>query len=250
MLIPAGYIVLLTLFVLATGVDYDEISDSTGNIALALVLPVGVGSIILAALTTWLGWWRPAILEPHRRGPRWLLLVPALVVAAIVTNLVVADYDQGTGLLLTLVIGVLLVGFSEELLTRGLAVVAFRSGMREGWVWLASSLVFAALHSVNALLGQPLAPTAQQLAFTFVFGLVFFAIRLIAGTLVVCMVLHAAWDFSVFVGPGSDHAGTGDETSFGIFFAYVAIILVAVGARRLLRREPGAETAASPSTAG
>ena len=42
------------------------------------------------------------------------------------------------------------VGFSEEMMSRGLVLTAFRSRLSEGWVWFLTSLLFGAMHLVNA----------------------------------------------------------------------------------------------------
>lgn len=233
--ILVAYAVYLFGLILALGVDYDEITDSTRNVVLGIVIPVGGGAVILSILTTWLGWWRPALFE-RPSPPRWLLVVPLLVVLAIAVNLLDGDIaDHGTRFLVWLAIGALFVGFTEELLTRGLLVVAFRGSMGEVWVWFLSSLAFGLLHSLNFLLGQGLGPTIQQLVFTFFFGTVFYVIRRVSGTLILCILLHAVYDFSIFVSSGDGQEGADAGALLAVLLLYVALAVVVLGARPLLR---------------
>ena len=73
-----AYAAIVTVMSLVGGVDYDEIGDTTANVRDAIVIPIGVGAVFLAASTTWLGWWRPALFEARRAGSRWMLAVPVL----------------------------------------------------------------------------------------------------------------------------------------------------------------------------
>ena len=44
--ILVGYAVLFTLAFLASGVDYDDVADSTSNVLRAIVIPVWVGAAV------------------------------------------------------------------------------------------------------------------------------------------------------------------------------------------------------------
>ena len=71
-----------------------------------------------------------------------------------------------------------MVGFNEEIVFRGLSLVAFRgAGYKEVYVWLATSVLFGLLHGANVVLGQALAPTLTQIGFAFVLGSVFYVVR-------------------------------------------------------------------------
>lgn len=98
----------------------------------------------------------------------------------------------------------LLVGFTEEMATRGLLLVGLRSRLSEGWVWFVSSALFALMHLTNALAGQGLGLTLTQVGMAFLGGTVFYIVRRTTGTLIWAMVLHGLWDFSTFaVGHGA-----------------------------------------------
>lgn len=98
----------------------------------------------------------------------------------------------------------LLVGFTEELTTRGLPVVGLRSRLQEAWVWFLSSALFAAMHLVNIFAGQGVSTTLTQVGMAFLGGTVFYILRRSTGTLLWAMMLHGLWDFStVAVGHGT-----------------------------------------------
>ena len=85
-------------------------------------------------------------------------IAPLVVLAPIVLRVFGIDWgrDAVDVVALVLVTG-LLIGYVEELLTRGIGVKMLRAGGHGEWAVAAlSSLVFALLHSVNLLTGQEL----------------------------------------------------------------------------------------------
>jgi len=255
-IVGIGYAILFLVLEMIMGIDYDSIAASTGNILKGMVVPLAVGTVVLAVLTTVLGWWRPVLRElpdGPPRPPRWLLAVPILIFIA---TLVGIDYgnlgDMGGAMILWLVIGTAMVGFSEEITYRGLAVVGFRGGFGEVRVWLFSSILFGLLHGANLILGQSAVLTVRQVIFAFVIGSVFYAIRRITGTIIIPMVIHALWDFGTFshiAGKATGVAEKVDLTTAGLglvqnLMLFVALILVVVGATRILGTRKRAAQAA------
>jgi len=137
------------------------------------------------------------------------------------------------------------VGFSEELLTRGLAIVGGRGSMHERWVWVFSGAIFAMLHVPNAFFGQGARETAQQVVFAFAVGMTYYVTRRISGTLIVTMILHAIWDFSTFIQGHSVDRLTDKPVALGGFALYVAIVLGIVALVKILKTsdvvEPGGD---------
>ena len=149
-----------------------------------------------------------------------------------------------------LALGTALVGFSEEITYRGLALVGFRGRYSEVKVWLFTSLLFGFLHGVNLILGQGALLTVRQLVFAFVLGSVFYAIRRISGTIVVVMVLHALWDFGPSPtwparprGAAKVDIATAGAGLLQSLLVLIAVILVIVGAKRILRPKATADAA-------
>ena len=245
--IGIGYPLLFLVLEKIIGIDYDKIGTTTDTIVKGIVVPVAIGTLVLVVVTTLLGWWRPVLRElptDPARPPRWLLAVPILVFIATLLGI---DYgnlgDMGAAMILWLAIGTALVGFSEEITYRGLALVGFRGGYSEVKVWLFTSLLFGLLHGVNLILGQGAVLTVRQVFFAFVLGSVFYAIRRISGTIVVVMVIHALWDFGSFshvAGKAGAVAAKIDVATAGAgllqsLLVLIAVILVIVGAKKILR---------------
>ena len=229
--IAAGYTAVFLLLFRIIGVSYAEIGG-------ALVVPMAVLAALLLALTSWLGWW-PAVLGEGLPAPRWLLAVPALFLAGALVNLALTAWDsRPLALVAYLALGTLLVGFNEEIVFRGLMVVGLRGRHGEALVCLYSSLAFGLLHGANFFLGQGFADTLVQVVYAFFVGVVLYVVRRATGTILVCMALHALWDFSSFVRPGSlpESGGIALSTLVGSFVPgvclFVAVVLSLVAIRR------------------
>ncbi|WP_233437783.1 CPBP family intramembrane glutamic endopeptidase [Agromyces laixinhei] len=186
-----------------SGVPYTEFGRDGGTLFLGAGLSLIIGAILLAITASLLGWWRPALFD-RKHSARWPIFVPAIMVVALLLNLASTDwgsYDVG---FFAASIVLLLVGFTEEMATRGLLLVALRSRLGEGWVWFLSSALFALMHLTNALAGQDMALTLTQVGMAFLGGTVFYILRRTTGSLIWAMVLHGLWDFSTFaVGHGT-----------------------------------------------
>ncbi len=201
--IAVGYAVLFLVLEHFIGPPYTEIGKTADSILWGIVIPLAICTVVTAGLTTWLGWWRP-VLREKPLGVKWMWAIPIVLGLMVLMDIDWAQISvlSGTYLLL-LAIGTLLVGFNEEIVYRGLSLVAFRGAYREVYVWLATSILFGLLHGANVFLGQALVPTLQQIGFAFVLGSVFYVVRRVTGSLAVLMVLHALWDFGSFTWAGA-----------------------------------------------
>jgi membrane protease YdiL (CAAX protease family) len=132
-------------------------------------------------------------------GMVWL--IPNFVLMA---ALFVALFRTGTiefsGLALLVVVTTILVGFSEELMFRGVALRGALNEVSTGKAIVISSVLFSLLHSVNVLAGVPLDGMVQQLGLTFVFGLAMACYALRVNSLIPVIVFHALWDMVQFLG--------------------------------------------------
>jgi membrane protease YdiL (CAAX protease family) len=132
-----------------------------------------------------------------------------------------------------------LVGIAEETLFRGITLNALGGRLTVPWAVIASSLLFAVAHLTNAF-SQGGATTLAQAGFTllaaFVWGWIYVATR---GNLLLVIVMHAAWDFSLFVAL-EGYSGEGTHAIIGglliapgiVTMAILAIILTIRGVRR------------------
>ena len=175
----------------------DALAKDRATAVRSIVVPIGLGALVLAIAVTVLRWWHPVLFDDGRSGPTWALLVPALFLLAGILGLRQIDWrSENRTVLPMLALGTLLVGFAEEVLTRGVLLVG---GEQQGWspttVFLVSTGLFALLHGLNAFYGLPWQGALVQIAITFVAGTAFYVMRLSTGTLIVGILLHALWDF-------------------------------------------------------
>lgn len=193
------YMAVIVVIQKTSGIAYTDFGDSAGNLWRGAVLSLIVGSVVLAVVTSWLGWWRPALRERATTKAKWTIIAPLLVVVALVGNLAGIRWSEVTMdfLLAALALGVF-VGFTEELSTRGLLLVGLRGSMAEVWAALISSICFGLMHGLNIFLGQSVASTIPQVGQATLLGLTFYILRRVTGSLIWAMLLHGAWDFSVF----------------------------------------------------
>ena len=192
---------LLVIFVISklSGVPYTEIGTSAETTWRGAVMDLAVAAVLLAITTSILGWWRPALFERTRSHHKWPIFVPALMLVVAIINLASTDWSKfDTSFVLSLVALGIFVGFCEELMSRGLLLTALRSRLAEVWVWLLTSLLFGAMHIVNAALGAPLGNALTQAVLAAASGTAFYIVRRVTGSLIWAMFLHGIWDVSVF----------------------------------------------------
>ena len=234
--VALGYMTIVGVTWAVVGLDYDDVGTTTRSVVEGIVVPVAIGSVFVAAVTTFLGWWGPAIHE-DMRAPRWLWAVPVLMVLPGLGFMLggSGEANRSTGFLLALALGCLLVGFSEEMLARGTGLIGLRGGFGEALSWFSSCLIFGLIHALNAVFGQSIGSTVQQIFFAFLAGSVLYVTRRVSGTLVVCMVLHAWIDFTTFA---FADAAIDAQSPFAALagLQWLAFVLALVGVALVLRR--------------
>jgi len=215
-----------------SGIPYTDLGESGGNLFLGAGLSLIIAAILLAVTTTLLGWWRPALFDRHRSAHKWPVIAPAIMVVALVLNLASTDWGAYDGAFFAASIVLLLVGFTEELTTRGLLLVGLRSRLPEVWVWFLTSALFGVMHLINAISGQAIGATLQQVMLAFGGGTIFYILRRVTGSLIWAMVLHGFWDFSTFaLGRGTP----GPFFAAGGFLEIVAIVVALIGVAFVIR---------------
>jgi len=227
-----GYVVVVFAVQQFTRVPYTELGESGQKLFLGAGLSLIVAAVLLAITTTALGWWRPTLFDRHRAAHRWPIVAPAIMAVALLVNLASTDWGSYDGGFFAASVVLLLVGFTEELTTRGLLLVGLRSRLREVWVWLITSILFGLMHLINALSGQPLGPTLLQVALATGAGTIFYVLCRVTGSLIWAMVLHGFWDFSTFaVGHGTPRP----LAALGGTIEIVAIVVALIGVAFVVR---------------
>ena len=112
------------------------------EVALGLLLPVGLSVAFVYAVVAALGWWRPVLVD-DRPVQRRVWVVPVVFGIAVLLAIdYAAQAETGAGFVLLLLLAALCVGFGEEGMFRGIGVTTFRvNGFSEGRVALWSSAV-------------------------------------------------------------------------------------------------------------
>ena len=91
-------------------------------------------------------------------------------------------------------------------MTRGIFLTGFRKSGSETSAWACSTALFALMHGVNIVTGSARAEGLPQIMNAFLRGTLFYLTRRATGGLVVPIVFHAIWDFSLMSHGGSQAA--------------------------------------------
>jgi membrane protease YdiL (CAAX protease family) len=152
-----------------------------------------------------------------------------LVVIGIIANILSGSVGSlDLSFIVIALIATAFVGYSEELLTRGLLVRGARgSGFAEVKVFLIVMVVFGLFHGVNIINGQGLLPTIQQVVLAGLSGGVFYTIYRKTGLLVVPMILHALTDFSILTIGTVQNPIMTLVAAFSTYLSYVLLIFAA-----------------------
>ncbi|BDZ64246.1 CPBP family intramembrane glutamic endopeptidase [Agromyces mangrovi Wang et al. 2018] len=247
-----AYLILIIGVQLLLGIDYLRLGESESSILNWIVIPLAIGAVFLVVATTFLGWWRPVLVE-KQRAPRWLIIPGALLVVASVAIIILRGFEGFTPtMVLYLALGTLLVGFCEELATRGVPIVGFRgSELTETKVWLFSTLLFAGMHLANFFTGAGLG-VVLQFFFTFGAGTVYYLVRRSSGSIVWAMLVHALWDFATVGGTDDPLLASlilfGKILAGGLALLFVIIYLSKHKGQKVAQY--GGETAPKPAPVG
>ena len=156
-----------------------------------------VASVFILAVVLWQGW-RDVGLNRWADARGWLLSwLPMLYILG---GLALAAFlgMPPLSMLSLILLNCMLVGFSEELMFRGVILQAFRQVMSIRSAVLLTSLAFGAVHSLNVFVTGDLKAALIQSTAAFLSGLMFIALRLRTGTLWTPIIVHGLWDFATF----------------------------------------------------
>lgn len=212
---------------------------SSTNVLIELLLPIGIGAIVIVAFLALIGWIKPVFGRQPIAGRPWMWIAVAVVAYPIIFRFIGIDYGSFPAgvVVLTLVTGIF-IGLAEELVTRGAGVALLRkAGHKELVVAVLSSTLFALMHLLNAL-GTGLNPTILVLlVYTFCFGICMYLVMRVTGSIVWAIVMHGLTDPTLFLATGGIDtaivgaqniwlvlAGTGNYAV--ILFGLIALFLI------------------------
>lgn len=161
---------------------------------------------VLLAYIGLLGWWREVGFVRVKRGG-WKFLFPILLLVVLILGIALAFSKEsgwflgcsGPAQLLQLLGVMLLLGFVEEGIFRGVLFYGLSTRLTPFFTVLVTALVFGAFHMVNVLVGAPVDAAFFQSIHAFAMGFLYASLRLRLGAVWPLMILHALWDFSLFV---------------------------------------------------
>ncbi|GIH97475.1 CPBP family intramembrane glutamic endopeptidase [Planobispora siamensis] len=211
-----------------------------------IVLPVGLATAFTLVVVGYLGAWDEVFVD-RRPVRNWLIAIPIIL---LVTVAVITNYPglaaKGLDFTLLLLVATLMVGFGEELMFRGIGVLAFRSGGHSEFrVGLWTTLIFGLAHGTNIFTAGPQA--LIQVVATSGTGLVFYLIRRRAGALVAAMAAHGLWDFGVLSSQIDPDQPWPLVNGAAVALA-VMLLLVLILRRRVAPEPPAAEPESSRNT--
>lgn len=144
------------------------------------------------------GWRDTGFRAPSPHGWWKLLWLPALYLAALGV-LGLTTGRLGIGAVTMVLINTAMVGFSEELAFRGVLWGGARKALPFWGAFLLVSVAFGSVHVFNAMLTGELAAAGVQALNAFMSGAAYLAIRIRTRSIIPIMVIHALWDFVVFL---------------------------------------------------
>jgi len=163
----------------------------------------------------------------------WLLYLALFAASALNAGLPPASVT------LFIVANTMLVGWSEELMFRGLWL---RGLHRSFGIWtaiLGSSAIFGAMHVANVFLTGDLRAALVQATAAFLSGLFLAAVRLRTASLWTGIVLHGLWDAGTFLVAAGAAAKVPVPTAMGDYGSIVMSLPLALVGLFLLRRAGG-----------
>ncbi|WP_067140468.1 CPBP family intramembrane glutamic endopeptidase [Oceanivirga salmonicida] len=195
MIIASGMFTLHSIF----GLTYEN--PEMVNILLYFEIVMSIFSIIM-----YFKYFKGYALNNWNKSANKLFLLVFMVMAinlVIILILIFATGDftnKSYGLIFKIFITTLFVGFSEELIYRGIVLTTFLKSRSKVNAILISSLAFALLHSVNFFGGITFLQMLIQVIMTFFIGIAFACINVELKNLIPLMIYHALWDFAVITG--------------------------------------------------
>jgi len=194
-----------------------------------------VTSTVLVLFLTLLGWWKKIGFCSVKKGG-WKFILPILLLALLFLNLAWVFDQSGKWLMgfeslqqVLFLIGVLLLlGFVEEGIFRGVLFYGLSTQFTPLMTVVLTAVIFGLFHFVNLFTGAAFDQTLFQVIHAGTMGFLYASLRLRLGAIWPLMLMHALWDFSLYVlhsshGPTAE---TGEVLSPTLGFSIAAPALL------------------------
>jgi membrane protease YdiL (CAAX protease family) len=214
---PSPWIVSLVVLIVWTVVVVGgEILQAGGTTSLENMISKVSYSLIAAptlllVLVAYTGWWREVGLLPWTISNPAVLVAPAFAIIAVWIVAFRRGLPRGTTL-----VGAnsLLVGFSEELMFRGLLFYGIQSSFGSRWAVVVTAVIFGLVHSLNGALTGKWNQAAEQAVLNVFSGFWLGVLRVYLNSIIPLIVIHWLWDFGLFAG-GSRKTASVKSASLG-----------------------------------
>lgn len=194
---PYGFVAILEMLVLLVYILVGTIAYflKLSNMALYGYANLVLTLILIGLLNTQ-KWWEAVGFKPlnHRRDLFYFIL-PLITVAL---NLIPGIQIEGLTHLSVVFAITLMVGFSEEVIFRGLILQALKP--RGQWrAAIITAVLFGLTHAMNALAGKNMLESAMQIGYALAVGFAYAALVLNKEVIWILVVTHFLTDFVYFI---------------------------------------------------
>jgi len=169
-------------------------------------IPELITASALVVLVTILGWWKNIGFRDIKPGGlKFIIPIVLLIVSMLGISF---SFDESGAwflgfhsykALFTMLGTLLLLGFVEEGIFRGVLFYGLKTTFTPFYTVLLSALIFGLFHFVNLLVGADFTDTVYQVIHASAMGFLYASLRLKLGAIWPLMLLHTFWDFSLFV---------------------------------------------------
>ena len=259
LLVTVAYLAVFLGISQLVGLSLGHLIDDGGplasatNVLLELVLPIGLGALVIVLFLAAIGWLKPVFGRQPIGGRPWMWIAVAVVAYPIVLRLIGLDYGSfPAGVVLVTLLAGLVIGIAEELVTRGAGVALLRKGgYSERVVAVLSSVLFAMMHLINAI-GTGISLTIiVLLVYTFFFGICMYLIMRVTGSIVWAILAHALTDPMTILSTGGVDTAVEGAQNVWLTVASTgnyAVIIFGIVALFLIRGRVNEAGAAAPAT--
>ncbi len=159
-------------------------------------------AVCLYYVWRYFGWSGAGFAQCNWRGLVWLLpaylVLVLLFIEAVPAMLSGSLSSADRNVLAALAFTTFLIGFSEEVMFRGILLRGALTRLSVAPAMLLSAVAFSFVHALNGLGSQPGSDMLQHLAFTFLVGFFLAPVALRIGNLWPLIIWHWLWDMAVF----------------------------------------------------
>jgi len=187
-----------------------------------------ITAVVLILLVSWLGWWRQIGFKSVAKGG-WKFLFPILLIALVFLNMAWVIDTSGKWFmgfsspieLFSLIGVVLLLGFVEEGIFRGVLFYGLRTKLTPLFTVILTAVIFGLFHFVNLIEGATFDQTLFQALHAGAMGFLYASLRLHLDAVWPLMLTHSFWDFSLFTLQSAHHTEAVVEGSMPLSLGFM-----------------------------